>query len=371
MKCLILGAGATAYCDIANPDRRPPLVRAADLLRIVREPLDTTFMSSPFGGEHFCPFCEWAFRHFESDIEELFTLLFFVSKERRYEGIEESLTEKHHGKPWLQKALLVARKLREHEITELPSNILTLLCGMFIEEIQLCIGTTGRSPRPYDYQRLSDQHRELVRRLSPKDAVVSFNYDSVGDYALLNERLLNSQSFPNRFLSVIKLPQKYVAAGGSVAFFKPHGSFTWYSTFKPPQNIGVFFGNSDKRTDYSTPAPLILPYHCKEEVFDEFPVFAEELCLSLRAIAQCDELLLVGKQFCSSDTDLCDRIKDACRNRPRRVTYVNPDAEKESWVAHHDRLFNAKDGCGTQRRFRDLQHYLNVSVRRNASCGGW
>jgi hypothetical protein len=24
MKCMIFGAGATAYCDIANPDRRPP-----------------------------------------------------------------------------------------------------------------------------------------------------------------------------------------------------------------------------------------------------------------------------------------------------------------------------------------------------------
>jgi hypothetical protein len=47
MKCILIGAGATAYCDIANSDRGPPLVRAEDFLRMVKDPLDYCEGMSP------------------------------------------------------------------------------------------------------------------------------------------------------------------------------------------------------------------------------------------------------------------------------------------------------------------------------------
>ena len=241
MKCMIFGAGATAYCDIANSDRRPPLVRTGDFLRIVEKPLNYTLASSDFAERFLNPFCIWAFRRFDN-LEYLFTLLFMISLEESFDGIDASLREKYRGESWLDDAVLVAERLR---FAILPRNIIVNLIGLVRDEIQLCLGTTGPHPSRYEFQPLSVQHRKIVRRLRSGDAVISFNWDTVADYALLNEKLLNESSFQNPLFSTIRMPHDYKIEGTPVYLSKPHGSFNWYSTIPTgliPERIGVFFG---------------------------------------------------------------------------------------------------------------------------------
>jgi hypothetical protein len=190
MKCFMFGAGATANCDIANPDRRPPLVRTADFLRIVEKPGSGTLASSDYAERFLNPFCVWAFQRFDN-IEYLFTLLFMLSLEDSFENIEAKLRGKYKDESWLDDAILVAGELR---FAILPRNVITDLIGLVRDEIQLCLGTAGPHPSPYEFQPLSVQHRQLVRALRPGDAVISFNWDTVVDYALLNEKLLNPDS---------------------------------------------------------------------------------------------------------------------------------------------------------------------------------
>jgi len=355
MKCIIIGAGATAFCDIANPDRRPPLVRVEDFLRIVKAPLDYSLPSSPFGEFLLNPFFCWAFEYFSDDIEELFTILYLISKENSYAGIQEKLKEKYNGEPWLERALVVASKLN---FSIVPRNILTHAIGLVSEEIKFCLGTSGSRPQKYENQPLSDQHRKLVRGLGPGDSVVSFNYDTVADYALLNEYLLSTKSFKNSHLNPVRLPEAYEARGEPVFLFKPHGSFNWFSPLEDPERVGVFFGRLFKNTEFLTPTPLILPYHAKKAIVDDHPVFKMELEGSLEAIGSSDQIVLVGKQFVSRDSDLCEGIKNACSGKKRSVTYVNPESSDGSWLLHHDDLFNASNRTDRQRLFANLSKFL-------------
>ncbi len=355
MKCIIIGAGATAFCDIANPDRRPPLVRVEDFLRIFKAPLDYSLPSSRFGETFLNPFFCWAFEYFSDDIEELFTILYLISKENSYAGIQEKLKEKYIGEPWLERALVVASKLN---FSIVPRNILTDAIGLVSEEIKFCLGTSGSRPQKYENQPLSDQHRKLVRGLGPGDSVVSFNYDTVADYALLNEYLLSTKSFKNSHLNPVRLPEAYEARGEPVFLFKPHGSFNWFSPLEDPERVGVFFGRRSENTEFLTPTPLILPYHAKKAIVDDHPVFKMELEGSLEAIGSSDQIVLVGKQFVSRDSDLCEGIKNACSGKKRSVTYVNPESSDGSWLLHHDDLFNASNRTDRQRLFANLSKFL-------------
>ena len=355
MKCIIIGAGATAFCDIANPDRRPPLVKVEDFLRIVKAPLDYSIPSSPAGESFLNPFFCWAFEYFSDDIEEFFTILHLISKENSYAGIHEKLKEKYNGEPWLERALLVASKLN---FSILPRNILTFILGLVREEIMFCLGTSGSRPQRYQNQPLSDQHCKLMRGLGPGDSVVSFNYDTVADYALLNEYLLSTESFKNPFLSPTRLPEGYEARNEPVFLFKPHGSFNWFSPLGDPGKVGVFFGRLFENTEFLTPTPLILPYHAKKVIVDDHPVFKMELDLSLRAIGSSDQVVLVGKQFISRDGDLCERITNVCSGKKRSVIYVNPQSADDPWLLHHDDLFNASNRTDHQRLFANLSEFL-------------
>jgi hypothetical protein len=49
MKCTIAGAGATAYCDVANLDRRPRLAIAAEFHRMLLDPVADSVWTSSSG----------------------------------------------------------------------------------------------------------------------------------------------------------------------------------------------------------------------------------------------------------------------------------------------------------------------------------
>lgn len=359
MKCFIFGAGATANCDIANPDRRPPMARTADFLRIVEKPLNGTLASSDYAARFLNPFCVWAFQRFDN-LEYLFTLLFMLSFEDSFENIEAKLRGKYTDESWLDDAVLVAGKL---QFAIVPRNIITNLIGLVRDEIQLCLGTTGPYPSRYEFQPLSIQHRQLVRALKPGDAVVSFNWDTVVDYALLNERLLNEASFQNPSFSTICMPDDYKIEGPSVLLIKPHGSFNWFSTLPTgleSAKIGVFFGKLYEGTDFMTSPPVILPYLYKEPILQQLPVFKKEIALTYQALADCDELVVIGKQFMTGDADLADSIKQSCKYRQRRVVYVNPQVKDSAWVKHHDAVFNATNTDQPKRLFSGIDSYINL-----------
>jgi len=353
---MIFGAGATAYCDIANPDRGPPLVCTSDFLRIVENPLGHTLASSDFGERFLNPFCSWAFHRFDN-LEYLFTQLFIISLEDSFEGIEAKLRGKYNGESWLDDAILLAGRLR---FSVLPKNIIGNFIGLVRDEIQLCLGTTGPHPFPYQFQPLSDQHRKIVRTLRPRDAVISFNWDTVVDYALLNEKLLNEASFQNPLFSTIRMPNDYKIDGDPVSLLKPHGSFNWFSTIPTglkPERIGVFFGKLYEGTDFNTMPPVILPYFSKEPILQQLPVFRSELELTFMTLAKCDELVVIGKQFLTGDADLATSIKRECGSKQRRVLYVNPEIKDPAWVRHLDFVFNAANASEPGRLFSDLMSY--------------
>jgi hypothetical protein len=358
MKCMIFGAGATAYCDIANPERRPPLVRTADFLRIVEKPLSFTLASSDFAERFLNPFCVWAFKRFDN-LEYLFTLLFMISLEDSFEEIQTKLRGKYGGESWLDDAVLVAEKLR---FAILPRNVIVNLVGLVRDEIQLCLGTAGPHPSPYKFQSLSSQHRKIVGTLKPGDAVISFNWDTVVDYALLNEKLLNEASFKNLFLSTISMPDDYKIEGTPVSLLKPHGSFNWYSTIPTglmPERIGVFFGKLYEGTEFTIMPPVILPYLFKEPILERLPVFKNEMESAYKVLGDCDELVVIGKQFLAGDKDLAGRIQQACALKQRRTFYVNPTVKNVEWVRYHDEIFNAANIDESNRLFSDMESYIH------------
>lgn len=79
MKCLILGAGATAFCDIANSERRPPHINENDFKRMFLEGSDRSATTSPFGQSNINPFFIWAIEAYKADLEEMFTDIYYLS----------------------------------------------------------------------------------------------------------------------------------------------------------------------------------------------------------------------------------------------------------------------------------------------------
>ena len=120
----------------------------------------------------------------------------------------------------------------------------------------------------------------------------------------------------------------------------------------------MFFGRLYENTDFSTPTPIILPYHAKNAVLDDLPAFKNELHLSLETIGASDELILFGKQFVNRDIDLCEGIRKACQQKKRVVLYVDPQSSNSDWLLHHDELFNAGNRDDHKRLYRNLSAFL-------------
>ena len=380
MKCILLGAGATAYCDIANPERRPPLVQIEDFLRIVNEPTPNSVLTSPHGIMYLKPLFSWMFENFGNEIELLFTILYLIHRLESYENAKVNfykssqefhniLDVRYKREFWLPKAHALLDKIlgffpefeKRGIVNDIPFNILTYIKSLYCGEIQICIATRGRLPNPPTQGTLSNQHRLIAKILKPGDAVISFNYDIIIDYALLNEKCLNRESF-NPLFKFVKLPQNAICETGKhIKLLKPHGSFNWFSSASNFDNIGVNFGRNipDDYPDYGIMwQNVILPYYYKKEILKGYPIFEMEMALSLKILGESDELILIGKQFTESDKDLYDVICDASQAKARRVVYVNPEAKQEEWVAKHDVLFNANNRTEPNRLYENLEEYL-------------
>jgi len=191
------------------------------------------------------------------------------------------------------------------------------------------------------------------------DIVISFNYDWVMPYALLNENKLSHHSFENPYFKRINIPSNRVS-DDPIKLVTPHGSFTWFNNIENLNEILVNYEDIEKRDlgGFGVQGRIILPLKCKWEVYRELPAFYQELGLFLGHLNICNELYLIGKQFNYGDKDLALMIAKACAARKRSVTYVNPDCRLPEWVEEHNRIFNADTDAVTL--YYDLDSFLKA-----------
>jgi len=329
-------------------------------MRIFDDPVEGTATSALLRRPALARAVREGLRLFHGDIEAFFTAAYYISTEPSWESMEHKLRGKLDEWEWMEATIDLAILIKEDdEAMRHPGNFLNILAGAVMEEITFCIGTTGPRPKACaGYQPVSEDHRLLAKTLAPGDAVISFNYDTVADYALLNEGLLSTESFRNPAFEYIQLPEGSAARGGCVHFYKPHGSFTWRLRHKS-LNLGyaVVFGRC-KRSDFGFFAPIIFPYYAKMEVLDRHPIFAAELACALVELAMCDRLVVIGKQFWKGDRDIAEKISAACAHKWRLVTYVDPQCVSNSrWLVFHNELFNAHPYVSPQ-RFATLEDYV-------------
>lgn len=335
-------------------------------MRMFEEPLVGGTVEAGVMQSSFVPILRWGMEYFSENIEDFFTAIYLIGKHYSPEGLVQRIAEAYGSDPWGQKMVALAAKMIDLAPKQLPHNFLNVLTGMVKEEISFCIGTSARRPQVRaGYGPLSQDHLNLCKSLRGGDVVISFNYDEIVDYALLNLRLLNPQSFVNPGFDKVLMPRECVAPGQPVRLYKPHGSFNWGERhMSQGLHYGVFLEKGE-RGDYGFCAPLILPFRAKWEVLDDYPIFRSELINSLTELAQSDQLVVVGKQFVSGDSDLTALIRAACKHKWRLVAYVNPSSLSPDWRQFHDELFNANPHIAPM-CFRDIAHCLSVGWDRYA-----
>lgn len=374
---MIIGAGATAYSEHANPDRRPPMSNN-DLLRMygIEKSL---FMNSSNVNEHTFTiniekrleeksFFDETFKLYQYDIEALFTGIFTL--------IHDFNIEDHK----LTALKLLVKKFNVFNLTNLITNFSVKL---FLE-INRCLGTTEKDP--YAVPKIPpvcSWHRKLARELNTGDVIVNFNYDSVMADALLSEKKLSIKSFLNSHIrkSEIDIPQNLLSKT-PIVLITPHGSFTWrkrlplnfwdhegnfhasenflttwirmssmdLSRLSPkqlrelnykldPAVIRIELNNNSKANFFMS--EVILPLKNKKTILEFFPVFNEEYNLFLKNLEKADIVYLIGKNFIKSDQDIAEDIENFCSKKKRHLIYIDPNSMDDEWINHHNRIFNA------------------------------
>jgi hypothetical protein len=367
MNMIIIGAGATAYCQHANPNRRPPLSND-DLLRMFNRPA----YHIPMIDSSYALFFKNALKLYANNIEALFTGIYQLSQPNFVAETEQ---------------LIELKKLANHilGIKNTFMEMLTFFEGKLLMELQLCIGTQGEFPTQPIEMPICSWHRKIASQLDAGDVVVNFNYDLIMTYALLNEKKLSNDSFLNSYIKEVDIPEG-LSTDKPVSLITPHGSFSWQrrrplnyydnkGRFHPseqyynvvskitesdlhnmtdyemeklnqeldPPYIRVSLNNNHLQ-DYDMPR-VILPVQKKKDIMDAFPHLKEEYNLFLKKLNESDTLYLIGKNFKDSDQDIALDIKNVCSgSNVKHIIYINPasiNLEGREWVEHHNFIFNA------------------------------
>lgn len=377
-----MGAGATAYSEYANPARRPPLSNE-ELLRMFKDPI----YCIPSIDNVYDTFFSSALKLYDYDMESLFTGIYMLANHHEDSEYDNLLELEKLGKI----------------INDIPdrrfSNLLTIFQAKLLMEIQLCIGTHGKNPILPKEMPICSWHRKIVKQLKPGDIVVSFNYDLILPYALINENKLSAKSFLNPYIREVYISEKS-CSDNPIIFITPHGSFAWQTReklnyfdgknkFHASENFFAVTSNIKKTdlahmtsseltslnnridppcikvnlnnrhsTNYNYQlSSVILPLKKKTLLFEAMPHFKEEYNLFINKLKQTDEIYLIGKNFNTSDQDIAEDIMRTCsESANKHVVYANPDSSNNKWIEHHDTIFNATshecyktlEDCATQ-----------------------
>ena len=212
-----------------------------------------------------------------------------------------------------------------------------------------------------------------------RDAVASFNYDDIADYALHGLGKLTAMSFEHLGFSSVTLPENTPAAFGPfVNFLKVNGSVNWFNHYVGDSLIEprTRIEDSDRRSIWRTGGPLpalpagptdsgntyesfLLPLHCKDLVYRSVPIFTRHMDAFRRALSIARARSgSVGKNFMNADRELNGLVRWATSDRERVLNVIDPNLD----IAFHLRLFNARLGS----RYATLEEYASA-VPENAT----
>lgn len=236
---IILGAGATAHSYYANRDRRPPLLRTDDIRRAIN--------SARVFPDEYSSLILKALPLYNGDTEKLFTAMYIAEHHELFSEDERQEYKVYE----LEK---IAKEPFDRIMQNTFNNALTFFQGALEEEIQRCIGTTGKTPLIPPEMLVCKWHRIIASRLNHQDVVVNFNYDPIMTYALLNEKKLTAASFINSHIKAVNISQKFIT-DKPIILLTPHGSFTWRNNIIIDEKVylkEVYKKILPELTDYAT-----------------------------------------------------------------------------------------------------------------------
>ena len=368
-KLFIIGAGASNGAAHINEEYPPPLT--PHLSKIFEN--DFISLNHTVHGQFIRKWFADLLKETgtEDDIENFFTLFFelaiicsrlplnyrFLSKEQLHELLSKpELLDPYFSKDDYEKI----RKIFDYYLRNTQASIL-VGPGSFenFYSVGLC-----------EYMRVAitdnncEYHASLFQDLTPEDAVVSFNYDSICDFTLYRLGKLTRSSFDGLGFSEINILNDKNSDRG-VKFLHIHGSFNWWrSADKNGMHDDVYYNllNEGCKSTLkgNTPYPLILPFKLKQEIYESKPIFKRHVDAFLKIIEGSTVIYLVGKTFNNSDDELISRIQERAQKLPKKLYLINHNFKNKEFRDFHKKIFNAKIVGG----WYDLKKYCE-STKKN------
>ncbi|KXL52132.1 hypothetical protein CLNEO_24810 [Anaerotignum neopropionicum] len=191
---------------------------------------------------------------------------------------------------------------------------------------------------------------KLFNSLEQNDIVVSFNYDEIADYTLLNLGKLAPASLESLGFAGINIPSHLIGKV-PVKLLKVHGSFNWYSKL---ETVGttheeIFYNLPVQGTEFrifgDTLTRVILPIKYKEDLYKNNRLLSLHQELFYKSLQDAEIIWIVGKSFMNNDIELEERIKKSCVGRSKKtLNIIDPSVQDNGFVNHHLDLFNANKG---------------------------
>jgi hypothetical protein len=209
-------------------------------------------------------------------------------------------------------------------------------------------------------------HLQLVRKIKPDDSIISFNYDEIIDFALIDynkkiknktklPQLLNLQylisrtSFNNSLFKSIGIER--CAQSGSGVLLKLHGSLFWNTCTKIdcPNRFFINMSNEVNKIDsevayYQNPGFDMLPHEplccglCGSKVesvfiypsaykqFSDFPKIKVLWQEAFRVLNSATHYVIIGYSLPETDWHVKNLIRQACyRDKGRSWRIVDPN----------------------------------------------
>jgi len=208
--------------------------------------------------------------------------------------------------------------------------------------------------KEYLYRSISDDfciyHDKLFKNLGTNDTVATYNYDEISDFTLFLRGKLSARSFDELGFSSITFPKERPIVSESVSLLKLHGSFNWHTN--DLKNINYILGSQ------GAPQPnVILPIYHKDKIYQSNMVYRRHMIKYGQKIQYADEIILVGKNFNNSDSELNKFINNHAQGKKRTLKLIDPKVDDAPFIDYHCRLFNAKFEGG----WKSLNDFYNSS----------
>ncbi len=364
-KVFVFGAGATKGASTVNSRLEPPVL--IDLHKIFDYPflsLNRT-VDGPKIGEAFRNLL--SLTNTKGDLENFFTLLQIIEDIRvRFSPGQLQLTKAQMDEMYNDLAL------SSYNISYEDTLKIRIIIKYFSENSKAQILNSPLNFYMFFQYALQEYmmyalnscyckyHAKLFKNLDDDDTVVTYNYDEVCDFTLFREHKINKKSFEGLGFSEITFPEEPINSQG-VTFLKMHGSFNWWTDISVNPFKNIYYnlqsqansGKSRGETFYR----VILPFKHKSQIYNSFPIYKAHMIMLKNKLVNADEVILVGKNFNSSDKDLNMLIERWSSNTRKSLKIINLDINKGNFIEHHCKIFNAEYAFG----WKSLEEFFKSS----------